>query len=228
MRSRALAMRWRWTLHRMDARAVRGCWARGRTRTGRGSMRWIPGRRGSHPRASGPGLPQAGPYRFDTKCNNDWSSRARLGETGDALVVSRGSTAGASPRRRPELIPRSRATLLKAARGGSARAPQSASGPFKIQVSILVRPMGRSRFLATRDNDATRDAQPDAPEGPASSARCRGCCRSSGGAPRAFIPAPPIAIRPTEPRMNSRGPPMTKPKPGLYPSIPPPTHRRPR
>ena len=133
MRSRALAMRWRWTLHRMDARDVRGCWARGRTRTGRGSMRWIPGRRGSHPRASGPGLPQAGPYRFNTECNNS-SSRAGLGETGDALVVSRGSTAGASPRRRPELIPRSRATLLKAARGGSARAPQSASGPFKISI----------------------------------------------------------------------------------------------
>lgn len=151
----------------------------------------------------GPGAPPGGSISIQHRMQQRlWSSsRAGLGETGDALVVSRGSTAGASPRRRPELIPRSRATLLKAARGGSARAPQSASGPFKI--SILVRPMGRSRFLATRADDATRDAQPDAPEGPASSARCRGCCRSSGCAPRAFIPAPPIAIRPTEQRMNS-------------------------
>ena len=165
----------------------------------------------------GPGAPPGGSISIQHQMQQRlWSSsRAGLGETGDALVVSRGSTAGASPRRRPELIPRSRATLLKAARGGSARAPQSASGPFKI--SILVRPMGRSRFLATRADDATRDAQPDAPEGPASSARCRGCCRSSGGAPRAFIPAPPIAIRPTE---HHCGPPMTKPKPGLYPSRP--------
>ena len=36
---------------------------------------------------------------------------------GDALVVSRGSAAGASPRRRPELVPRSRAA--RETRGGN-------------------------------------------------------------------------------------------------------------
>ena len=133
-----------------------GSRARGRTRRGRARMRRTRRRRGSRPRGSGPGLPRAGPS-FDascslafvnrpfSKCNNDcYAYRAGSGVAGDALVVSRGSAAGASPRRRPELVPRSRAALLKASRGRGVKAARhSQIGQASKYPPISVQPTTR-------------------------------------------------------------------------------------
>lgn len=178
-----------------------GSRARGRTRRGRARMRRTRRRRGSRPRGSGPGLPRAGPS-FDascslafvnrpfSKCNNDcYAYRAGSGVAGDALVVSRGSAAGASPRRRPELVPRSRAALLKASRGRGVKAARhSQIGQASKYPPISVQPT--TKFSSTRASRRPRDAQPGAPEGPTSSARCRGCCRSSGGTSGDVVSAP--------------------------------------
>ena len=176
----------------------------------------------------GPGAPPGGSISIQHQMQQRlWSSsRAGLGETGDALVVSRGSTAGASPRRRPELIPRSRATLLKAARGGSARAPQSASGPFKISIHIGPADGSVSIFgYESRRRDSRRTTRRTGRSGFVGAmsgllSLIRRCASS-------LYPGP-THRHPTHGTRQLRGPPMTKPKPGLYPSIPPPPHRRPR
>ena len=165
----------------------------------------------------GPGAPPGGSISIQHRMQQRlWSSsRAGLGETGDALVVSRGSTAGASPRRRPELIPRSRATLLKAARGGSARAHSQLLGPSKypywsgrwVGLDFWLRepttrlathnPTHRKVRLRRRDVGAVVAHQ---------TVRLEPLSR----------PHP----SPSDPRNRHRGSPMTKPKPGLYPSRP--------
>ena len=122
------------------------------------------------PRGSGPGLPRAGPS-FDascslsfvnrpfSKCNNDcYAYRAGSGVAGDALVVSRGSAAGASPRRRPELVPRSRAALLKASRGRGVKAARhSQIGQASKYPPISVQPTTSFRPREPRDGLETHN-----------------------------------------------------------------------
>ena len=93
------------------------------------------------------------------QCNNDcYACRAGSGVAGDALIVSRGSAAGASPRRRPELVPRSRAALLKASRGRGVKAARH-SQIFKISASA-VQPTTKRVFCPREPRDGLETHNP--------------------------------------------------------------------